>query len=216
MSDNLIVIKELSKRYVEIEVLHNINLAMKAGTIVGFVGRNGSGKTMLMKHICGLVHPSEGEIWICGKKLEKRGEISDNIGAIIENPGFLPEYSGFQNLKLLAMIQRKITDEKIRETLKLVGLENAGKKHVGKYSLGMKQRLGIAQAIMENPDILILDEPMNGLDNEGVEEVRTLLISLKEKGKLIIIASHMREDIELLCDEVYRMEKGKIEEIVLN
>lgn len=216
MSDNLIVIKELSKRYGEIEVLHNINLAMKAGTIVGFVGRNGSGKTMLMKHICGLVHPSEGEIWICGKKLEKRGEISDNIGAIIENPGFLPEYSGFQNLKLLAMIQRKITDEKIRETLKLVGLENAGKKHVGKYSLGMKQRLGIAQAIMENPDILILDEPMNGLDNEGVEEVRTLLISLKEKGKLIIIASHMREDIELLCDEVYRMEKGKIEEIVLN
>lgn len=138
MSDNLIVIKELSKRYGEIEVLHNINLAMKAGTIVGFVGRNGSGKTMLMKHICGLVHPSEGEIWICGKKLEKRGEISDNIGAIIENPGFLPEYSGFQNLKLLAMIQRKITDEKIRETLKLVGLENAGKKHVGKYSLGMK------------------------------------------------------------------------------
>ncbi len=216
MSDNLIVIKELSKRYGEIEVLHNINLAMKAGTIVGFVGRNGSGKTMLMKHICGLVHPSEGEIWICGKKLEKRGEISDNIGAIIENPGFLPEYSGFQNLKLLAMIQRKITDEKIRETLKLVGLENAGKKHVGKYSLGMKQRLGIAQAIMENPDILILDEPMNGLDNEGVEEVRTLLISLKEKGKLIIIASHTREDIELLCDEVYRMEKGKIEEIVLN
>ena len=212
----MIVIKELSKRYGEIEVLHNINLAMKAGTIVGFVGRNGSGKTMLMKHICGLVHPSEGEIWICGKKLEKRGEISDNIGAIIENPGFLPEYSGFQNLKLLAMIQRKITDEKIRETLKLVGLENAGKKHVGKYSLGMKQRLGIAQAIMENPDILILDEPMNGLDNEGVEEVRTLLISLKEKGKLIIIASHMREDIELLCDEVYRMEKGKIEEIVLN
>lgn len=216
MGDNLIVIKELSKRYGEIEVLHNINLAMKAGTIVGFVGRNGSGKTMLMKHICGLVHPSEGEIWICGKKLEKRGEISDNIGAIIENPGFLPEYSGFQNLKLLAMIQRKITDEKIREILKLVGLENVGKKHVGKYSLGMKQRLGIAQAIMENPDILILDEPMNGLDNEGVEEVRTLLISLKEKGKLIIIASHTREDIEFLCDEVYRMEKGKIEKFVLN
>ena len=215
MRKELVTIKKLSKYYGDVEVLHDINLTMKSGSIVGFVGRNGSGKTMLMKHICGLVRPTEGEIWVCGKKLEKRGEIPENIGAIIENPGFLPEYSGFQNLKLLAMIQGKIKDQQIRDTLKLVGLEGAGKKHVGKYSLGMKQRLGIAQAIMEDPDILLLDEPMNGLDNEGVEEIRKLLISLKEKGKLIIIASHTREDIDLLCDEVYRMEKGCIESMIV-
>ena len=143
-----------------------------------------------------------------GKILGKDMDIPDNVGAIIETPGFLPEHTGFKNLKLLAMIRGKISDEKIRETISLVGLDPGSRKHVGNYSLGMRQRLGIAQALMEDPDILLLDEPMNGLDNEGVEEMRRLLLSLKNKGKLIVLASHSKEDIGLLCDVIYRFDRG--------
>ena len=175
-----------------------------------YLGRNGSGKTMLMKMILGFVSPSSGSIKIEGKVLGKDISMPDRIGAIIENPGFLPEYSGFKNLKFLAMIHHKISNEEIREAMHIVGLDPDSKKHVGKYSLGMRQRLGIAQAIMEDPDILLLDEPLNGLDNEGVEEIRKVLLSLKEKGKLIILASHSKEDIQILCDTVFRMDHGKI------
>lgn len=145
-----------------------------------------------------------------GKVLGKDISMPDRIGAIIENPGFLPEYSGFKNLKFLAMIHHKISNEEIRNAMRIVGLDPDSKKHVGKYSLGMRQRLGIAQAIMEDPDILLLDEPLNGLDNEGVEEIRKVLLSLKEKEKLIILASHSKEDIQILCDTVFRMDHGKI------
>ena len=165
---------------------------------------------MLMKMILGFVSPSSGSIKIEGKILGKDISMPDRIGAIIENPGFLPEYSGFKNLKFLAMIHHKISNEEIRNAMRIVGLDPDSKKHVGKYSLGMRQRLGIAQAIMENPDILLLDEPLNGLDNEGVEEIRKVLLSLKEKGKLIILASHSKEDIQILCDTVFRMDHGKI------
>ena len=165
---------------------------------------------MLMKHILGFVSPTSGSITIDGKVLGKDIDAPDNIGAIIENPGFLPGYSGFRNLKMLASIRHKISDEDIKNAIRLVGLDPESKKHVGKYSLGMRQRLGLAQALMEHPDILLLDEPLNGLDNEGVEEIRKVLLSLKEKGKLIILASHSKEDIQILCDTVFRMDHGKI------
>ena len=191
-------------------VLSDISMTLASGQIYGLVGRNGSGKTMLMKMILGFVSLSSGSIKIDGKVIGKDISMPDRIGAIIENPGFLPEYSGFKNLKLLAMIHHTISDEKIRDAMRIVGLDPDSKKHVEKYSLGMRQRLGIAQAIMEDPDILLLDEPLNGLDNEGVEEIRNVLLSLKEKGKLIILASHSKEDIQILCDTVFRMDHGKI------
>ena len=202
-------------------------MTLVSGKIYGLVGRNGSGKTMLMKMILGFVSPSSGSIKIEGKVLGKDISMPDRIGAIIENPGFLPEYSGFKNLKFLAMIHHKISSEEIREAMRIVGLDPDSKKHVGKYSLGMRQRLGIdrdvtelsggqrtkvlmAKLLLEKPDILLLDEPLNGLDNEGVEEIRKVLLSLKEKGKLIILASHSKEDIQILCDTVFRMDHGKI------
>lgn len=163
---------------------------------------------MLMKCICGFVPVSSGEIIINGKILKNGKEIPDNIGVIIETPGFLPAYSAYRNLKFLADIKGKISKQEIYEAISKVGLDPKSKKHVGKYSLGMRQRLGLAQAIMENPDILILDEPMNGLDKDGVKDMQNYLLDLKAKGKTIIIASHSSEDISILCDEVYEMDKG--------
>ena len=203
-------LENITKQIGTTTILENICLTMKCGQIYGITGENGSGKTMLMKMILGFVSPSSGSIKIEGKVLGKDISMPDRIGAIIENPGFLPEYSGFKNLKFLAMIHHKISNEEIRDAMRIVGLDPDSKKHVGKYSLGMRQRLGIAQAIMEDPDILLLDEPLNGLDNEGVEEIRKVLLSLKEKGKLIILASHSKEDIQILCDTVIRMDHGKI------
>lgn len=206
----MIEIENLTKTFGTQTVLSNISMTLMPGKIYGLVGRNGSGKTMLMKMILGFVSPSSGSIKIEGKVIGKEISMPDGIGAIIENPGFLPEYSGFKNLKLLAMIRHKISDKDICEAMRTVGLDPDSKKHVGNYSLGMRQRLGIAQAIMEDPKILLLDEPLNGLDNEGVEEIRNVLLSLKKKGKLIVLASHSREDIQILCDTVFRMDHGKI------
>ena len=193
------------------QILNNVSLTLKEGNIYGLVGNNGSGKTMLMKMILGFVSPSSGSIKIEGKVLGKDISMPDRIGAIIENPGFLPEYSGFKNLKFLAMIHHKISNEEIRNAMRIVGLDPDSKKHVGKYSLGMRQKLGIAQAIMEKPKILILDEPMNGLDNESVAVVRKILKEQAENGATIILASHNREDIDVLCDKVYTMDHGVIE-----
>ncbi len=209
----IIEITNLCKSFKETKVLNDITIKIKKGNIIGIIGRNGSGKTVLFKCICGLVSPTKGTVKINNKILGKDMDIPDNIGAIIETPGFLPNYNGFKNLKFLAMIKNQISNEHIKDTIKLVGLDPDSKKHVGKYSLGMCQRLGIAQAIMENPDILILDEPMNGLDNEGVQEIRKLLIKLKDEGKTILLASHNKEDIEVLCDEVYMMDKGVLTQI---
>ena len=205
-----IEIKNLTKRYGEAEVLSNINMKLESGKIYGLVGRNGSGKTMLMKHILGFVKATQGTILINGKAVGENDDMQENIGAIIENPGFLPEYSGFTNLKLLAMIQGKIKDEQIKDAIRLVGLDPESKKAVGKYSLGMRQRLGLAQALMENPDILLLDEPLSGLDNDGVQEMWKLFLKQKEAGKLIVLASHSKEDIGMLCDEIFRFDKGKM------
>lgn len=206
----MIEIENLTKTFGTQTVISDVSGICYPGKIYGFVGRNGSGKTVMMKMILGFIKPTSGTIKVNGKQVGKEIDIPDDIGAIIETPGFLPEYSAFQNLKLMAMIRGKITSERIRETIKLVGLDPDSKKHVGKYSLGMRQRLGIAQAIMEDPQILLLDEPLNGLDNEGVEEMRNVLLKQKEQGKLIIIASHSKEDIDILCDEIFRFDHGKI------
>ena len=194
-------------------ILKNVSINFEEGKIHGLVGRNGSGKTMLMKCICGFVHVTEGEIWIQDKLVGKDMDFPKDMGIIIETPGFIPYYSGMRNLQMLAGLNRKISKQKIVETMELVGLDFAMHRHVGKYSLGMRQRLGIAQAIMEDPDILVLDEPMNGLDNEGVEDIRKLLLDLKEQGKTILIASHNKEDIDVLCDDVWEMDKGVVTKV---
>lgn len=194
-------------------ILKDINAQFGDGKIHGIIGRNGSGKTMLMKCICGFIRPTEGEITVAGKRIGVDCDFPESIGVIIETPEFIPYYSGFKNLKLLADIQHKITDEDICKSMELVGLDPKLKRSVKKYSLGMRQRLGLAQAVMENPDLLILDEPMNGLDKEGVGDMRKYLLALKEQGKTILIASHSAEDIEALCDTVVEMDKGRMERI---
>ena len=187
-----------------------MTLSFEQGKIHGIVGRNGSGKTVLFKCICGLLKLDGGEILVGGKRIGKEIEMPGSAGVIIENPGFLPNYSGYHNLRFLADIQRKIKKQDIYQVIAQVGLDPKSRKHVGKYSMGMRQRLGLAQAIMEDPELLILDEPMNGLDNQGVEDIRRLLLGLKEKGKTILLASHNREDIAVLCDTVVEMDRGKI------
>ena len=168
---------------------------------------------MLMKCICGFVKPTKGEIYVDGKLIGKNCDFPENVGIIIETPGFIPYYLGFKNLKLLADLRGKISKEDIWKTMEQVGLEPNLKRHVRKYSLGMRQRLGLAQAIMENPDLLILDEPMNGLDKAGVKDMRQYLLNFKAQGKTILIASHSAEDIDVLCDTVCEMDKGALCEI---
>lgn len=210
MAEEMICVERLTKKFGNAIVLEDINLSFQKGKIYGIVGRNGSGKTVLFKLIAGYLKPTVGRVVVCGKEIGRDADFADDIGIIIENPGFLNGYTGFKNLEYLADIRNVIGREEIRESMEKVGLDPDSRKKVGKYSLGMKQRLGIAQAIMEDPGILILDEPMNGLDNQGVEDVRGILMGLREKGKTIILASHNKEDIEVLCDEVYEMDRGKL------
>ncbi|NDO51549.1 ATP-binding cassette domain-containing protein [Lachnospiraceae bacterium MD335] len=214
MEDNCeIFVENVTKTFGDQEVLKTVYVKFEMGKIYGIVGRNGSGKTVLLKCICGLLYPSTGKVTVGGKVVGKDVDYPENVGFIIETPGFLPRYSGLKNLKYLASVRGKVKEDEIRKYMELVGLNPDDKKHVGNYSLGMKQRLGIAQALMENPDILILDEPMNALDNNGVEEMRTVLLKMKEQGKLIIIASHVRDDIDILCDEVYGIDAGIMKKI---
>ena len=190
-----IIVNHVTKSFKEETVLKDVVLSVPKGKICGIIGRNGSGKTVLFKCICGLLQVDKGDIQVDHRQ----------IGAIIEEPGFLGQYSGRKNLELLASISgKKISN--YQKILKMVGLLEAGDKKVRKYSMGMKQRLGIAQAIMEDQNIIILDEPMNGLDNAGVEEMRKLFLNLREQGKTILLASHNRDDIEILCDVVYEMD----------
>ena len=206
----LIQVNNISKSYNKLTVLKNISINFESGKIYGLIGRNGSGKTLLMKCICGLISVTSGSILINGSDISKRSLNEINIGAIIEQPGFLPNLSGYQNLKILAKIKNIIGDKEIRKAMNLVGLDSDSRKKAGKYSLGMKQRLGIAQAIMENQQILLLDEPMNGLDNSTVETIREIIAKLQKEGKTIIIATHYKEDIEILCDEVIELDNGCI------
>lgn len=205
-----ITVKNVTMEFKKQTVLDNVSMDFEMGKIYGIIGRNGSGKTVLLKCICGLLLPTAGTVEINNQILGKDVDFPENIGFIIENPGFLQNYSGLKNLKYLASIKGKIDEQTIRKYITLVGLDPDDKKAVGKYSLGMRQRLGIAQALMENPDIIILDEPMNALDHAGVDEIRKVILKMRERGKLVIIASHIREDIDILCDDVFEMDAGKI------
>ena len=204
---NVVEISNLTKDIKGTKVLNKVNLQLESGKAYGIVGRNGSGKSMLFKAICGLINTTEGSITVFDKVI-KNGSFPDNVGMIIENPGFLLQYSAFKNLKILASINNKISDDRKKETIALVGLDPEDKKIVKKFSLGMKQRLGIAQALMENPKLLILDEPMNGLDSEGVKQIREILLKLKSNSVTILLASHNSDDIDEICDCVYTMENG--------
>ena len=205
---NAISTKNLTKKFKEAVVLDKVSIDFETGKVHGLIGRNGSGKTMLMKCICGIVPPTSGEIYVNDQRIGKDTDIPKNVGVIIETPGFIPNYSSYNNLKFLAILNKKIGKAEIRNAISSVGLNPDDKKHVGKFSLGMRQRLGLAQAIMEDPDLLILDEPMNGLDKDGVKDMRQYLLDLKAKGKTILIASHSAEDIDILCDTVCEMDKG--------
>ena len=209
-NNNYIKISNLSKKIRGAQVLTDINLELKGGTVYGVSGKNGCGKTMLMRSICGLIKPTKGEIEINGKILWKDISFPQSIGALIENPAFLGGYTGFENLRILADIKGIATDEQIKETIAKLGLDPEDKRKYRKYSLGMKQKLGRACAIMESPDVIILDEPINAIDEKGVTLVEEVLNELKEQGKIILIACHDKEELELLTDTIFYMEEGKI------
>ncbi len=210
---SIISVDKLVKRFGKNTVLNGVSVEFESHMIHGLIGRNGSGKTVLMKCICGLTPITGGTVTVSGKKIGIDCEIIPSAGVIIETPGFLPNLSGYANLKNLASLTGKIGKDEIRGAISRVGLNPDDKKHVGKYSLGMRQRLGLAQAIMEDPDILILDEPMNGLDKDGVKDMRQYLLDLKDQGKTILIASHSAEDIDVLCDTVCEMDRGHLEKV---
>lgn len=210
---SIVEVKGLSKSFGKNRVLDNVSVSFEEKQIHGIIGRNGSGKTMLFKCILGMMPFSEGEILVRSRRVGKNVDVPDDVGMIIEGPGFLPNYSGYSNLRLLSRVKKVIGRDEIVRAIESVGLNPASRKRVGKYSMGMRQRLCIAQAIMENPSMLILDEPMNGLDNRGVSEIRELLLNLKSKGKTIFIASHNPEDIRQLCDTVCEMDCGKLTRI---
>lgn len=200
-----ILVSHVYKSFGRETVLNDVSLTVGRGEIAGLVGNNGSGKTVLMKCICGFLKPERGEITVSGRRIGRDCDFPPDLGLIIETPGFLPSMSGYRNLRTLASLRGIIGKNEILDTLRRVGLYDARRKFVSKYSLGMRQRLGIAQAIMENPDVLILDEPFNALDAKAVADMRALLLDLKSQGKTILLASHNAEDIRALCDHVYEM-----------
>ena len=211
MAEYMVEVLDAVKKFKETVALNHVTVRFETGKIHGIIGRNGSGKTVLFKCICGFMQLTSGSILIDGRPV-KPGTAQE-IGVIVEDPGFIGSLSGYKNLKLLASIRRKISDDEIRKALVRVGLDPNLKKHVSKYSLGMRHRLGIAQAIMEKPKLLILDEPMNGLDKQGVLEIREVLKELNREGATIILSSHYAEDIEALCDTVYEMDAGVLTRI---
>lgn len=204
---------EAVKRFKGQEVLNHLNASFCSGKIYGITGYNGCGKTVLLKCICGLLSLDEGKIVINGKELKKDMDMIPDAGVIIEQPAFLREYNGKKNLEFLYSIRNKSNPTRIQQILEKVGLEDAGRKKVKHYSLGMKQRLAIAQAMMEDPAFLLLDEPMNGLDRHGVAEIRNLLLEMKRQKKTILLVSHNQEDIRVLCDEIYEMDEGVLKQI---
>lgn len=206
----MIRVEDVSLQIKDKTILSHVNAQFPSGQIHGLIGRNGSGKTMLMKCICGFIRPTQGRIWVNGQPVKRSSGFPPDMGLLIETPGFIPYYSGLRNLKLLASINRKISPAEIKASMATVGLDPDHDKPVRQYSLGMRQRLGIAQAIMERPRLLILDEPMNGLDKQGVAEMRALLRSLGQAGVTILLSSHNSEDIQMLCSNVWEMERGEL------
>lgn len=208
-NDNIAIrVQNVSKDFGQERVLKDVTRDFESGKIHGIVGNNGSGKTVLMKCICGFLLPTEGKVIVNGKRIGKDVDFPPDLGLIIETPGFLPQMSGARNLEILASLNRKIGLKEIAASIRRVGLDPLLKKPVGKYSLGMRQRLGIAQAIMEDPALLVLDEPLNGLDKHGVLEMRALIKNLRNEGKTILLASHNQSDIDELCDTVCEMDAG--------
>ena len=209
MSD-YIQLTNISKTFGKQTVLQPLTMGFEEGMIHGIIGRNGSGKTVLMKMILGILQPTTGTVIVGDKRIGKDVDFPESAGAIIETIEFIPYMSAYQNLADIAAMRGNLSKTQIKEVLEMVGLGNVGRKHVSKFSMGMRQRLAIAQAVMESPKLLILDEPMNGLDQSGVNEMRDILSSLAKEGTTIIMANHNSEDIELLCDTVCEMELGKI------
>ena len=208
-TNSFIQVNDIVLRFKKDILLDHVSYQCEQGKIHGIVGRNGSGKTLLMKCICGFIRPNEGHIYVRDKEIGKDIDFTPDTGIIIETPVFIHYYSGYRNLKVLAAINNHISRKDIENAMYQVGLDPTMKKRVATYSLGMRQRLGIAQAIMEDPSLIILDEPFNGLDKHGVEEMREYFLSLKKKGKTILLTSHNTEDIEYLCDTVVEMDHGK-------
>ena len=201
---------DAGKKFGKTWIFHNVSMVFEPGKIYGFAGKNGSGKTMLMKCILGLVPLSEGRIDLDGKIIGTDIEMLPSVGAIIETPGFLPNLSGFDNLKYLASLRGIISDQQIVSTMERLGLQPTERKHVGKYSLGMRQRLGLAQALMEEPEILILDEPFNALDSDCANDVCEILKEQRASGRCVILSSHNRNDIDALCDDVFEFHDGAV------
>ena len=208
--DTAISVQGVCKEFKGEQVLKHVSHEFEAGKIHGIIGNNGSGKTVLFKCICGFLQPSSGKIYVDYELVGRDCDFPEDLGIIIETPGFLPQYGGMKNLEILASLRQRIGLKEIAESIRRVGLDPSLKKPVSKYSLGMRQRLGIAQAIMEDPHCLILDEPLNGLDKHGVREMRALFKSLREEGKTILLASHNLQDIEELCDTVCEMDAGEL------
>ena len=203
-------LEDYCKSFKSAEVLKNINLTLESGKVIGLKGKNGSGKTMLMRAISGLILPTSGKVYINDKELGRHISFPPSIGILIENPSFIGNYTGLKNLKVLASIQNRVSDEQIRKALKDIGLDPDDKRTYRKYSLGMKQKLGIAAAVMENPDIIILDEPINALDDVSVEKVHDILEEQKKRGAVIIIACHDKEELDQLSDEIIEISDGRI------
>ncbi|SES01961.1 ABC-2 type transport system ATP-binding protein [Gracilibacillus ureilyticus] len=210
----IIEVSNVTKAFKGLTIFQGIHVQFEKGRIYGIVGPNGSGKSVLFKLICGFIRPDSGEVLIHPDYQEKGANFPKNIGIIIDRPGYLDNITGFENLKRLAIIQNIISDQEIRQALQTVGLDPDAKQKVRNYSLGMKQKLSLAQAIMENKEVLILDEPFNALDQDSVSNIRQLLLDFKSQGKTIILTSHNQEDIDLLCDEVYRINQQKLEKVV--
>lgn len=209
----IIELNKVSKKIGGDEILKNISIKMKKGKIYGFVGRNGSGKSMLFKTICGFIEPTSGNVLVNSVDLYRNYRFPESIGATIDEPRFIESLTGFENLKLLSEMNKIITDDQINETLKNVNLFGEKDKKVLKYSLGMKRKLAIASVIMESPEIMIFDEPFNGLDDESVLKIRDLLLEFKKKGKLILISTHIKDDIDYLCDNIYKLDLGSVIEV---
>lgn len=205
-----IEVRNVQKDFKKVNVLHDLNIIFESGKIYGLIGRNGSGKSVFLKMLCGFYEPTAGEILFDGINVIKEKSFPPNTRALIEKPCFLPDLTGLENLELLASIQKRISNDDIQETLKDVNLYDERNKKYSQYSLGMKQKLGIAQVLMENPDVIILDEPFNGIENNTTEKLRKLLLNQKKNGKIIIIASHIKEDIEILADELYEFDNSTI------
>lgn len=205
-----IVVDDVTKMFGKETAVDHLSLSIEQGEIHGLIGRNGSGKTVLMKMICGFLQPTQGTVTVGGKQIGRECDFPPETGVIIEAPGFCTSMSGYENLKALAGIRGWVGRTEIRKVMRRVNLDPDSRKRVSGYSMGMRQRLGIAQAIMEEPKLLILDEPFNGLDRKGAAEIRDLLLELREQGTTIVVSSHYYEDIEYLCDAVTELDHGRI------